>query len=87
MENKMITARVELDEYTNKVLAVLKAKYSLNDKSEAINKFVELYGDEVVEKEANDKYIKEMINGVNEHLKKYKNRRMTSKELDVLFEI
>ncbi|MDP1695606.1 MAG: DUF2683 family protein [archaeon] len=87
MESDTISARIELNSYANKVLAVLKAKYGLKDKSEAINKFAELYGNEFVEKEANEEYIKKMIEGVNEHLKKYKNRRMTSEELDALFEV
>jgi len=85
-ELKSISARVELDSYSNKVLAVIKAKYGLKDKSEAINKFVELYGDEIIEKEANDEYVKEMITGVNEHLKRYKGRKMSFQELDALFE-
>ena len=87
METDTISARIELNGYANKVLAVLKAKYGLKDKSEAINKFAELYGNELVEKEANEEYIKKMIEGVNEHLKKYKDRRMTFKELDALFEV
>ena len=70
MKQELISARVELDNYTNKVLTMLKAKYGLKDKSEAINKFAELYGDEIVEKEANEEYIKEIIAGVNEHIKK-----------------
>jgi len=87
MESDTISARIELNSYANKVLAVLKAKYGLKDKSEAINKFAELYGNELVEKEANEEYIKKMIEGVNEHIEKYKDRRMTSEELDALFEV
>ena len=85
MEQETVSARVELNEYSNRVLGVIKAKYGLKDKSEAINKFVEDYGNDVVEKEAKEKYIKEMIEGVNEHLKKYKNRKMSLDELDALF--
>ena len=44
MENSTISARVDLGEYANKVLGIIKIKYGLNDKSEAINKFIELYG-------------------------------------------
>lgn len=87
MKQKNVSARIELTFYSNKVLAVLKAKYGLKDKSEAINKFVEIYGDDVVEKEANEDYIKEMIRGVKKHIKKYKYKPMNSKELDGLFEI
>ena len=42
----MVYARITLNDYANKVLNVVKAKFSLNDKSEAINKFVEMYGEE-----------------------------------------
>lgn len=87
MEQKLISARVELDSYTNKVLAMLKAKYGLKDKSEAINKFAELYGEDIVEKEAKEEYIKEMILGVNEHIKKYGHKTMSFEELDALCEV
>lgn len=84
MKNETKSARVELEEYTNRVLAVVKAKYGLNDKSEAINKFAELYGEDIVEKEAKDEYIKEMIKEVNEHFKKHGHRKMSIGELDAL---
>ncbi|MEK6856263.1 MAG: hypothetical protein AABX66_03855 [Nanoarchaeota archaeon] len=87
MEQELISARVELGAYTNKVLAVLKAKYGLRDKSEAINKFAELYGDEIVEKDAKEDYVKKMIEGVNEHIKKHGYKNMSDKELDELFEV
>ena len=81
---EMISARVNLNEYANKVLAVVKAKHGLNDKSEAINFFIEEYGDEVVEKEATDEYIKKMGEIVDKHTKKYGRKTMTLKELDKL---
>lgn len=87
MENETKSARVEIGKYANKVLAVIKAKYGLKDKSEAINKFAELYGDEIVEKEAKDEYIKEMIEGVNEYFKKHGHKNMSLKELDALCEV
>lgn len=87
MESDTISARIELNSYANKVLAVLKAKYGLKDKSEAINKFAELYGNELVEKEANEEYVKKMIEGVNEHIEKYGHRTMSFEELDALCEV
>ncbi|MBS3091463.1 DUF2683 family protein [Candidatus Pacearchaeota archaeon] len=87
MENKTISARVELDNYASKVLAVLKAKYNLKDKSEAINKFAELYGDEVVEKEPKEEYVKHILEVTNKHLERHKNKKMSIKELDALFEV
>ena len=80
----MVFAQVELDDYTNRVLNVLKAKFGLKDKSEAINKFAEMYGEELVEKEANDQYVKKVLETAERHMKKYGNRKMTLKELDAL---
>lgn len=87
MENNTISARVEITEYTNKVLAVIKAKFGLKDKSEAINKFIELYGDEIVEKQSNDEYTKKVIDIANAHLEKYKNKKMSLQELDNICEV
>ncbi len=83
MEN-IISARIELSEYANKVLNMIKIKFNLHDKSEAINKFIDLYGEDVVEKEASDEYAAKIISLVNNHMKKYPNRRMTLQELDKL---
>ena len=87
MENTMTSARIEINEYTNRVLAVIKAKFGLRDKSEAINKFIELYGDEIVEKQANEEYVKKIIDITNKHLEKYKNKKMSLQELDKLCEV
>ncbi|MDO8656646.1 MAG: DUF2683 family protein [Nanoarchaeota archaeon] len=78
----MVYARITLNEYANKVLNVIKAKFDLNDKSEAINKFVDLFGDEIVEKEANEQYVKRIIEIEKKHLQKYGQRKMTLHELD-----
>jgi hypothetical protein len=86
MECKQISARVELSSYANKILAIVKAKYGLKDKSEAINKFMGIYSEEVVEKEANEKYVGRILEVANKHFAKYKNRRMSIKELDALCE-
>ena len=84
---KEISARIRLNNYTNKVLSVIKAKYELNDKSQAINKFAEIYGDEIVEKEANDEYVKKIIEITNKHLERHKHRKMNFEELDKLCEV
>jgi len=83
----MVFAQVDLDDYTNRVLNVIKAKFGLKDKSEALNKFAEMYGDELVEKEANDQYVKNVLEISEKHMKKYGNRTMTLKELDALCEM
>ncbi len=73
-----------VDEYTNRVLGVIKEKYGLRDKGQAIDKFVELNGEEFVEKEVREDVIKEVIDSCNRHIKKYGFKSMSLKELDNL---
>ena len=87
MNQKTVSARIELNDYANRVLRVLKTKYDLKDKSEAINKFAELYGDEIIEKEANEEYTKKIIEIVGSHMKKHGKKKMSLEELDVLCEV
>jgi hypothetical protein len=85
MESKnMVSARVELNDYANKVLGIIKIKYGLRDKSEALNKFIELYGHDVMEREATDEYVKKIIEASKNHSKKYGEKKMTLAELDNL---
>ena len=81
-----ISARIELNEYANKVINMVKIKFGLKDKSEALNKFIELYGEDVVENEASEEYAKKVIEIANNHLKKYSHRKMTLQELNKLCE-
>lgn len=83
----MVYARVSLNDYVNRVLNVIKAKFDLRDKSEAINKFIEMFGDEFVEKEASDEYIKKMIATEKRHFEKYGHRKMTKQKFNELFEL
>ncbi|VVB65806.1 Uncharacterised protein [Candidatus Gugararchaeum adminiculabundum] len=80
----MVFARVTLDDYANRVLNVVKAKFGLRDKSEAINKFVEIYGDELVEREASDAYVKKLLTIEEKHFKKHGKKKMSPRELDEL---
>jgi len=61
MVDKMISARVELNDYANRVIGIIKIKFGLKDKSEALNKFIELYGEDMMEKEASEEYTKRVI--------------------------
>jgi hypothetical protein len=87
MENSTVSARVDIGEYANKVLGIIKIKYGLNDKSEAINKFIELYGDDILELEASEEYTKKVIELTNNHLKKHGVKKMSVEELDKLCEV
>lgn len=81
----MIDARVSLSEYANRVLALVKAKYGLRDKSEALNKFIETYGENEIEREVKESYVKKLLKLEEEHFKKYGYRKMTDMQLDELF--
>lgn len=56
----MVDARVSLSKYSNQVLAVVKAKYDLNDKSQALNRFIETYGENELEPELRPEYIEKL---------------------------
>jgi len=56
----MVQALVELDENTNRVLNVVKAKLSLKDKGEAINFIVSEYIEFENEPELRPEFIKKM---------------------------
>ena len=79
-----ISARVNLTPYTNKVLGIIKIKFDMNNKSEALNKFVEIYGDNIIEKEATDNYVKKVMKIADTHFEKYGKKKMSTEELNEL---
>ena len=79
-----VTMNLKANEYTSRVLGVVKEKYGLNDKGQALNKFVEMFGDEFVDREVKEEVIKEVIASCDRHIKKYGFKPMTTKELDEL---
>ncbi|MBU0963020.1 MAG: DUF2683 family protein [Nanoarchaeota archaeon] len=56
----MVQALVELDENTNRVLNVVKAKYGLKDKGQAIQVVVEKYIEEENEPELRPEFIEKL---------------------------
>jgi len=81
----MVDARVSLSKYSNRVLSVVKAKYDFNDKSQALNRFIEDYGENELEPEVKESYVKKLLKIEEDHFKKYGYRKMGDKELDKLF--
>ena len=73
----MIDARVKLNNYTNRVLGVIKAKYDLKDKTQALNKFVEIYGVNEVEPEIDSKYLDKLDVIEKNHFKKKRLTKMS----------
>ena len=56
----MPTAIVKLNERANHVINIVKAKYNLNDKSEAINRMAEEYEEELLEPELRPEFIEKL---------------------------
>jgi len=54
----MVQAIINIKESTNRILNILKAKYGLKDKSQAIDLMAKQYGAEVLEPELRPEYIK-----------------------------
>ena len=83
----MIQARFELNEYTARVLDVIKGKFGLSNRSEALNKLAQECGTEYVEPVANESVLRELDAISARHKKKYGNRAMSDNELKELLEI
>ena len=56
----MVKAIINIDEHTNRLLNILKAKYGLKDKSEAIVIMAQQYEKEVLEPELKPEYIQKI---------------------------
>ncbi|MCK5030292.1 MAG: DUF2683 family protein [Thermoplasmatales archaeon] len=70
----MVKAIININESTNRLLNILKAKYDLKDKSQAIDKMAKQYEEEILEPELRPEYI-EKIKKIEKH-GKFKNMRL-----------
>ncbi|MEK6970178.1 MAG: hypothetical protein AABW68_00595 [archaeon] len=80
----VIAMNVRVKPYTSRVLGVLKERYGLRDKGEALDRFAEMFGNEFVEREAKEEYVKKILAIHHEHIKKHPRRVMSDEELDAL---
>ncbi|MGV8162766.1 MAG: hypothetical protein ACP5N2_05550 [Candidatus Nanoarchaeia archaeon] len=80
----MTEARLELDDYTTRVLDVIKGKHGLKNRNEALKKLVEEHGSAYVEREPNQMALEELDKIYEAHKKKYGLKKMTNKELKKL---
>lgn len=53
----MVTAIINISEQSNRILNIVKAKYGLKDKSEAINVIAEGFGNRLLEPQLRPEYI------------------------------
>ncbi len=80
-----VTLNLRVDAYTNRVLGVIKEAFGLRSKSEALQKFVQLRGDEFLREQVSDQVLQELKAIDEAHTKKYGFRKMTKRQLDELF--
>ena len=78
----MIQTRMEIEEYSARVLDVVKGKFGLKNRSEALNKLIKEVGTEYVEPPIDEMVLRELDETYVKHKKKYGDRTMTLKELD-----
>jgi hypothetical protein len=57
----MVQAMVNISENANQILNIVKARYNLKDKSEAIEKVVIDYGGNILEPELRPEFIQSMV--------------------------
>ena len=69
----MVQAVININENANRVLNIVKAKYGLNDKSQAINVVVQIYEEECMEPELRPEYIAELTRIEKGNFTHYKN--------------
>ena len=56
----MVQAIINIDDRTNRILNIIKAKYGLKDKSAAINQMAAEYEEEILEPELKPEYIEKL---------------------------
>lgn len=58
----MVQAIINLGEEQDKILTILRGKFGLKNKSEAVNFVIEKYGEELLEPELRPEYIEKIKN-------------------------
>ena len=57
----MVQAIVKLGEYEDRLLTIVRGKFGLKNKSEAVNFVIKKYGDEFLEPQLRPEYEKELL--------------------------
>ncbi|MGM5480738.1 MAG: hypothetical protein ACQESC_04745 [Nanobdellota archaeon] len=83
----MIQARFELDEYTARVLDVVKGKFGLKNRQEALRKLAQEEGEKYVEPIPDETVLREIDEIYKAHKKEHPNRTMDDSELKRLLDV
>ncbi len=77
----MVAMNLKVKDYTSRVLGVVKEKYGLRDKAQALDKFAEMFGEDFVDREIREEVVKEFLESTERHYKKYGLRSRTEEEI------
>ena len=80
-------SRLEIDDYTARVLDVVKGKFGLKNRSEALNKLTRECGSNYVDPLPNEMALRELDMVYEDHKKKNSKRKISDKELKALLGI
>ncbi|MEA3514150.1 MAG: DUF2683 family protein [Nanoarchaeota archaeon] len=78
---KKVSMNLHVSEYASRILGVIKEKFGLKDKSEALEKFADLFGEEFIDKEVKDEIVVDVIKSCEQHINKHGHRKMALKDL------
>lgn len=56
----MVQAIINIENHTNRILNIIKAKFDLKDKSEAINVMAKQYEEDILELQLKPQYVKKL---------------------------
>lgn len=62
----MVSAIINIQDHTNRVLNIVKAKYNLKDKSQAIDMMAKIFEDEMLEPELRPEFIEDAKRTMNQ---------------------
>ena len=83
----MTEIRLQANDYSLRVLDVIKGKYGLKNRSEALNKFAKDFGEDFVEPDLDETYVqmlREQVKDYEKNPQKYKT--YTANDVDSLWE-
>ncbi len=76
-----VHVNLRVKKYSSQVLGVIKEKFGLKDKGEALDKFAELYGDDFVDREVKEEVVRDVIRVAEEDMRKHGFKAMSDAEL------
>lgn len=78
----MVQAIINLEEHQDRVLTIVKGKYGLKNKSEAINLIIEKFENEVLEPNLRPEYKQELLKVDKSKSKKFSNIAELRREIE-----